>query len=268
MVALYEAKGELSEAEATYRKAIERRPSYWGGYNELGRLYYAMGRYPQAEAMFQKVVELTPDNLRGYGNLGGIYHLAGKDDLAEATLRKSIAIKPTGEALSNLGTIQFYRGHYADAARSFETAIHLGSAEYKLLYNLAAAYSLLPDEKAKAAAAWRRAVEAAERERTVNPKDGPLLADLADGYANLGETAKARATLAEALALGARDVNVMFQAGSVYETLGERAQALAWVQKALESGYSREEILRVPHLAGLRADPRFQKVLSAVPAHS
>ena len=264
----YEATGRTAEAEATYRRAIERRPGYWAGYNNLGALYYATGRYPQAEAMFQKVVELTPDNLRGYGNLGGIYHLAGKDDLAEATLRKSIAIKPTGEALSNLGTIQFFRGRHAEAARSFEAAIRLGSAEYKLLYNLAAAYALAPGEKEKAPEAWRHAVEAAERERAVNPKDAPLLADLADGYANLGETAKARATLGEALAIGAQNVNVMFQAGSVYETLGDRAQALAWVQRALEGGYSRDEVLRVPHLAGLRADPRFQKILSAVPAHS
>jgi len=264
----YEAKGMPAEAEATYRKAIERQPTYWGGYNELGGFYYALGRYPEAETMFQKIIQLTPDNVRGYNNLGGIQHLLGKADAAEQTLRQSIAIRPTGEALSNLGTIQFFRGQYAEAVRSFEEALHLGSAEYKLLYNLAAAYAMLPAEKARAPAAWRRAVEAAERERTVNPKDAPLLADLADGYANLGETARARATLGEALAVGGHDVNVMFQAGSVYETLGDRARALAWLQKALAGGYSREEVLRVPHLTRLRADPRFQKILSAVPAHS
>jgi serine/threonine-protein kinase len=264
----YEAKGMLAEAEATYRKAIERRPGYWGGYNELGGFYHAVGRYPEAEAMFLRIVELTPDNVQGYNSLGGIYHLSGKDDLAERTLLESIAIKPTGDAYSNLGTVQFFRGQYAEAAHSFEQAARLGSDQYDLLYNLAAAYSRAPGGQEKAPAAWRRAVKAAERERAVNPKDALLLAHLADGYVNLGESAKARATLREALALGAKDVNVMFRAGSAYEALGDRAEALAWVERALRSGYSRDEILRAPQLNGLRADPRFQALLSAVAAPS
>lgn len=264
----YEAKGMLAEAEATYRKAIERRPGYWGGYNELGGFYHAVGRYPEAEAMFLKIIDLTPDNVQGYNSLGGIYHLSGKDALAERTLLKSIAIKPTGDAFSNLGTVQFFRGQYVEAAHSFEEAVRLGSEQYNLLYNLAAAYSLAPSGREKAPAAWRRAVAAAERERAVNPKDALLLAYLADGYVNLGESAKARATLREALALGAKDVNVMFRAGSAYEALGDRAEALVWIERAIQNGYSLDEIARAPQLSGLRGDPRFQALLSATAAAS
>jgi serine/threonine-protein kinase len=266
--AAYQAKGQAAEAEATYRKAIDRKPAYWGGYSELGVFYYGQSRYAEAEAMFRKVVELTPDNLRGYSNLGGIQHLMGKDADAERTLRQSIAIRPTGEAWSNLGTIQFYRGQHAEAARSFEQALRLGSAEYKLLYNLAAAYALVPADRAKAPDAWRKAVAAAERERAVNPRDAPLVADLADGYANLGQADKARAAIKDAVAIDERNATVMFQAASVYESLGDREQAMAWIQKALGAGYSRDEVLRAPHLAGLRADPRFQKILSTGAAQS
>ncbi len=257
----YEAKGELSEAEAAYRKAIERRPTYWGGYNELGAFFYSLARYDEAAVAYRKVVELTPDNVFGWQNLGVIQHLMGRDAEAEATLRRSITVQPTASALSNLGTIQSYRGQYAEAVKSFEAALRLGPAEYKLFYNLAAAYSLAGGQTEKARAAWREAVAAAERERQVNPQNGPLLADLADGYANLGQTDLAKRLIEEALSVVPGDVNVMFQAGSVYEKVGDRDRAIQWIGGALRQGYSREEIVRSPYLAGLREDPRFQKLV-------
>jgi serine/threonine-protein kinase len=255
----YEAKGQLAEAEATYRKAISLRPTFWAGHSRLGVFYYAQGRYPEAASAFRQVIELTPDNVRGYDNLGGLYHLMGRDDEAEAMLQKSISIKPSAVAFSNLGTIQFFRGQYAGAARSFEQASALGTAGYKVLYNLASAYLRVPGEREKAAAAFRRAAEAAERERQVNPKDGQLVADLAACHANLGEADKARSRIREALALAPEDANVMYQAASVYEGVGERAKALEWIGRALEKGYSKDEVARAPDLVGLRADPRFQK---------
>ncbi len=262
------AKGQLAEAEATYRKALERKPGYWGGYSKLGTFYYSTSRYAEAEAMFRKVLELTPDNMRGYFNLGGIQHLLGKDDEAETTLRRSIEIKPTGEAYSNLGTIQFFRGQYAEAARSFEQAITLGSAEYKMVYNLATAYALAPGEQKRAAEAWRRAATAAERERSVNPNNGPLVADLAAIRANLGESQEAQALAAQALALSPDDAGVLYQVGSVYEQVGQRDKALTWIGGALAKGYPIDEIRRSPTLAALRQDPRFAKLAGASQARS
>jgi serine/threonine-protein kinase len=264
----YEAKNRLGDAEALYRKAIALRPTFWSGYSRLGVFYYARGRYPEAEAAFKRVIELTPDNVRGYDNLGGLYHLMGRDDEAEATLRKSIAIKPSAVALSNLGTIQFYRGRYADAARTFERAAALGTAGYKVLYNLANAYRWAPGERAKAAEAYRGAADAAERERQVNPKDAQLVADLADCRANLGQADEATSLVREALALAPDDVNVMYQAGSVYEVLGDRSKALEWIGQAFAHGFSRDEAERNPYLEGLRADPRFRKLLTSLRASS
>jgi serine/threonine-protein kinase len=256
----YAAKGQLAQAEATYQKAIDRKPGYWGGYSRLGAFYAATSRYAEAEEMFRKVLELTPDNVRGYFNLGGIQHLLGRDDEAERTLRRAIEIKPTGEAWSNLGTIQFFRGQYPESARSFEQAIALGSAEYKMVYNLATAYALTPGSEAKAQEAWRRALAAAERERAVNPKNGPLVADLAAIRANLGEKKEARALATEAVKLSPDDASVFYQAGSVFEQVGERDKALTAIGKALAKGYPVDEIERSPTLRALRDDPRFLKL--------
>ena len=45
---------KIEEAEATYRRAIEMKPDYWGGYDNLGLFYYTQGRYEDATAQFQK----------------------------------------------------------------------------------------------------------------------------------------------------------------------------------------------------------------------
>ncbi len=60
------------------------------------------------------------------------------------------------------------------------------------------------------------------------------------------------------------DVKVMFWVGSTYERLGERENALHWIGKALENGYSRVQIEREPDFRELRANARFQALLKKI----
>jgi serine/threonine-protein kinase len=252
------ALGRTKEAEATYRKAIEQRPGYWGGYNELGKFYARQQRYAEAVASFRKVIELTPDNQRGYSNLGAIHHLAGRYDEALAALRRSMEIRPTAAAASNIATIEFFEGRYAAAARALEQALKLGSSDYRVWYNLAAAYYWAPGERERSRTAFERALALGDQARATNPRDAPLLSTLADCHAHLGQAGRARELLAQALRLAPDEGEVLFQAAGVVEFLGDRARALALVKKALDSGYSRDEIARAPNMEALRADPRFE----------
>jgi serine/threonine-protein kinase len=259
LAAAYSALGRLEEAEATFRKAIELRPTYWATHNALGAFYYTHGRYAEAEKEFRRATELSPDNARAYSNLGGVYQAMGRPDEAEVMLGKSATLKPTASALSNLGTLQFSRGDFAEAARTFERALRVDDSSHRVWRNLASAYHWAPGERGKARAAYERAARLAERERAVNPRNAGLLVRLADCYAMLGEAGKARRLVSDALALAPRDVDVMFQAGSVYELLGERGRALDWIGKAVEHGYPAEDVKRAPDLKELRADPRFER---------
>ena len=254
------ALGRLEEAEAGYQKAIGQRPDYWGGHNDLGKFYYAQQRYTEAVRQFRRVIELTPDNARGYSNLGGIYHLMGRYDEALDMLQRSLSIRPTPEAASNVATLEFFRGRYEEAARAFEKAVKLGSSDYQLWYNLAAAYYWAPDLRDKAAAAYGRAIALAEEARKTNPRDASLLAVLADCYGHLGRAREARQLVAEALRLAPADGEVLFRAACLVEFLGDRARALALVTRAMAGGYSKDEVARAPDLEALRADPRFKTV--------
>ena len=93
-------------AEETIRKAIERRPNYWTGYNHLGVFYLSNGRFAEATGMFRKVVELTPDNSRGWTNLGGAYLQQGLFEESIEPLRRATELQPSSpSAFSNLGTV-------------------------------------------------------------------------------------------------------------------------------------------------------------------
>jgi len=262
LAAAYEALGQAENAERTYRRAIELRPDYGSGYQWLGAFYYRQGRHEEAIRMFQRGVELAPGNSRAYSNLGGAYWAAGRYDKARVWFERSLATRPNYRAYNNLGTLYFFQeSRYADAARMYEKALALDDRDYRVWSNLAAAYRWTPGEQDKARAAYERAARMAEEQRNVNPRDPHVLVVLADCYAMLGQAAKARTLVQQALALAPGEAEVMFRAGDIYEELGDRERALEWIGKALARGYSRAELERAPGLAQLRADARYPRLL-------
>ena len=60
LASAYDAQGDLAQAEATYRKAIELKPDYWDGYYHLGFFCYNHNRYKEAISQFERMVALTP----------------------------------------------------------------------------------------------------------------------------------------------------------------------------------------------------------------
>jgi serine/threonine-protein kinase len=257
----YERLGRLADAETTLKRAIEVKPSYWAGYNSLGGYLFRRGRYPEAVEAFQKVIALTPDNEVAYSNLGGIFVLMERYAEAEVALGKALQLHSDPDALSNLGTCQYFQGRYADAARTFEAVVKQRDTDATLWRNLAAAYYWSPGERDKAAGAYRRSVALAKRDLELDPHDAVTLAYVADAYAMLGEGAAARRFAGEALAAAAGDLNVLFVVGQLYEQLGDRKRALELIGRALAAGYSASQIERAPALARLRADPGFKQAL-------
>ena len=81
-----------------------------------------------------------------------------------------------------------------------------------------------------------------------------------------GNAAAARALVVEALRLAPGDNTVLKMAADVYETLGDRNEALKWLDLALRGGYPRSEIDRAPSFEKLRQDPRYDGIGRPRPA--
>ena len=258
-----EALGRLGDAEKEYRRAIELEPLSWEGYNRLGVFDFNHGRYADAAGMFRRVTEITPDNVRGFYSLGAVYHEMGDLARAETAYKKSIALKPNSAALSNLGTLYYDRAQYRESADTFEKAVALAPSDSVLWTNLGDAYRWAPGLRARAGAAYRKAIDLARAELAINPKDAAACVTLALGFAKTGNAAEAKTQIERALAIDPRDVNTFYEAAIVASAGGDSAAAIDWIRRAAEAGYSRDRIEREPEFAGVRNHPDFQRALAA-----
>ncbi len=256
----YRVAGKTSEAEATYKTAIARSPEYWGGHSDLGVFYNLIGRYADAEASFRKALALVPDSYAAYNNLGGVLYNMGRIDDAIAMSRKSLELRPSPETYSNVGTIEFVRGNYAEAAQYYEKAVALNPSFHLLWGNLGDACVMVPALHSRGTEAYQRALQLADGELTVNPRDAELRAAAATYLLGLGDFKRAVPEVLQARELAPDQVNFLFLAALVHEAAGQRAQALRFLEEAARKGYAPIEIQRHPQLAKLRADPGYKPI--------
>ncbi|TAM82094.1 MAG: tetratricopeptide repeat protein [Acidobacteria bacterium] len=250
-----------TEAEATYQQAIAVRPHYWAPYNWLGVLYLRTGEMQKAAEMFKKVTQLAPGNHQAFYNLCGADYFLGKWDEAEDMCKKSIALRPSGIAYSNIGTVTFSKGHFEESAGYFEEAVKLDPNDSEMWGNLADAYRWSPGGRARAISAYSKASALAREMLRVNPRSYKLLGDVAIYEAKSSNIKQAMDDLAQALSLAPKDVQLMYNASIVFHLAGQKAKAFDYLRRSLAGGYPVESILTDPEWAALRSDPAFQQAI-------
>ena len=258
---VYEAQGKFSEAEQTLRKAISLRPSYWAGYNRLGYFYYFQSRYDEAGEAFQTVINLTPQNAIAYRNLGSTYHALGQTDDAKRAFHESIQLEQHYGAYTNLATIYFYEGNFSDAAETYQKALELQDTDYRIWAGLGESLHWSGDQPLIELKAWQKAHELAREALQLNPNDPLLLAEIAGYEARLGRQEEALKSLKAAVTARPRNGETFFVIAVTYEQLGDRATALVWIKRCIDSGYTMSEIEREPSLRDLRTDTRFRQLI-------
>ena len=256
-----EARGDVVAAEQTYKRAIDLRPDYWGGYNDLGKFYFNNSRYNDAIPVFKKVIELTPDNYKGYNNLGAMYYSLGQWDDASAMFERSYAISPTYRAASNVGTLNYIEHHFDKAAQWYDRALTYGTNDYTVFGNLATACYWIKEMQERSPDLFRRAIGLAQQQLKVNPREAETMGDVGSYYGMLGMKDSARIYTEQALAMDTTDARLMFVAATTYEKIGNRDLALHWIEKALDAGYSVSDISNQPELEALYTDPRYKAIV-------
>jgi len=260
MARAYEHSGRIQDAEATFQKSAALRPDYWDGYGELGNFYDRQGRYQEALTEFRRAIELTPDNAQLYGNVAQVYLGMGDPKVlpqAEEALKKSIELSPGYAAYANLGNLYLQQRRYAESAAMSEKAVQLNDNDALVWNNLAIAYEALKDGD-KAASARDRQLKLLEDAVKVQPQDAQIHAQLAFIYARKKLRDKALMQAQAALALAPDDPTVLVNIGDAYEDLGDRRQALRYIQESLKKGYALQDLKDDPDLQNLLSDPNFR----------
>jgi len=256
----YENLNRLDDAEKAYRAAITLRPNYWMGYNRLGGFYIRHGKWEQAAEMFSQVVSLAPDSFIGYNNLGDVKMYEGKNAEAIPLLQRSLQIRKTADATSNLGTAYFQLRRYADAAAAYEQATQLDPQNYVVWGNLGDAYFWTPARREEAAGAYTRATALALAALQVNTRDAAALSSVSLYRAMLGERIQAVNYLERALRLEPKRPDLLLNAAIAYQQMGEPERALDYLEKAVAAGLPAESLRDLPNFDSLRNKPRFQKL--------
>jgi tetratricopeptide (TPR) repeat protein len=97
-------EGDVDEAVAQYRKALQSEPAALEARLELGRLYFERGDFSAAQSQFEQAKRTAPDNLAAREGLGDVYYRMGRLPLAIREWQAALEIRPDPGILYKLKT--------------------------------------------------------------------------------------------------------------------------------------------------------------------
>jgi Flp pilus assembly protein TadD len=247
---------------AVLRQATDLRPGFWRNWSYLGYAYFQAGRHQDAIAAYERLLALQPDSARGHAAYGVVLHEIGRVEEARAHYRRALDLDPTPSAWSNLGTLDFFEGRYADAVGAYEKAIAMRPKDATYHNNLGDARTALR-RRTEAASAYGTALELLEQQLATNPRDAQALSQRSLVEAKLGRMADARRHAADALAMLPDNKEVLYHSCAVATLDGRLDEAAQLLERALEHGYSVTFASRDPNLASLRQLPGVRDRLAA-----
>lgn len=260
----HDCRGRIDEALAGYERAVALDPAADNSrasaaylYDRKGRLADALGANTSLQGDPARVRYLQ---LQIANNLD----LLGYPQAAEARYRRSFERYPDN-VFSNIAWPRylFRHGRMSEAQAALDEAKRRSTAHVDL-HLLDAELARLRGDGAAAAQAYREAT--ALRPQASLPT---TLARIDAGNVDAG-WAQARAErLAADLSAGAGYPSDWLEVALLRDAAGERATALAAVQRAIDSGYSDADYLRVsPLFRAMMAEPAFVRGLDAISRHN
>jgi tetratricopeptide (TPR) repeat protein len=222
----------------------------------FARLHGAWDR-AGARADLDRAVELAPGSARARLWLAIALEVAGETERAVAEARRAAALEPESPVYAAaLGHRLFWARRYDEAIAQLERAHALDPSRPTARYFQGRALVQLGDLEG-ARRSFSRAAE-------ISPGDANLLSAIALLDALAGRRRAALAALAELERLHARGYPFASQIAGVLVALGERARALAWLERALTTREGPLLWLAVdPRFDALRGEERFRELASA-----
>jgi tetratricopeptide (TPR) repeat protein len=117
-------EGNVEEAIVHLQKALQIDPAYAEAYNHMGSALMKKGQAGEAIGYYQKAVQLNTSYADPYNNLGVAFLRNGQVDEAIAYYKKAVTINPgSAEMQYNLGNALARKGNWADAIACYQAAL-------------------------------------------------------------------------------------------------------------------------------------------------
>ena len=231
-------------------RAVELDPNLAEAYAALGSIRQEQLRWAEAEAALVRAIQLKP----GYAPAHHWYglYLTSRGQFGEAVIQMQQATRqdPLSVAVrAALGFVYYMSGDFQAALEEYRRALQLETDRHWLHRHMALAYS------------GNQSLDEAISELDQVPPGTEIAVDLnairAYVYALAGRMAEARALV---VPLDARAAGAPFSAieqASARLALGEKADAYAWLTRAIENREHDVQYLAVdPRFAALRGESR------------
>jgi tetratricopeptide (TPR) repeat protein len=149
---------------------------------------------------------------------------------------------------------------FQESADASEKALSLNDKNYEVWSNLLICddWLKLPE---KSAQVRRHLIVQLEQAVRLDPHDANAHAILAMVYAAEHEKEKSISNIQTVLALTPNDPNNLLSVADAYELLGDRRQAVLYVQKTLKAGLPLNQLQSDPEIQGALPDPALHLLL-------
>ena len=221
------ARGNVKEAEISWKKVLEIDPKNAEAWNNLGVLYRKQGDNEKALAAFQEAAELAPDRPDIPYNIGNLYKTSGDFEKAVSYYNKAIEADPEyAPAFNNLGTLYEAKKDREKALEVFRRGLSADSGDASLRFNMGLVYQ--EEER------WDDAREAFNIALKKRPGWIPGLNNLGIVLQEMGREDEAARTFRSLLDIEPKNVSALNNLGVAYDHLGRTEDARKCYKKALE----------------------------------
>ena len=246
-----------ADAGTLYRATIDRNPSCWMAYNNLG-IVRAGTQGEEAVALFEQALRLKPDDAEAHNNLGSTLRGIGRlresiEHLQEAVrldpnyfdahynlgvtltilgrpealihLQEAVRLNPgSAEARSSLGNVLKEAGRVEEALVQYQRAIQLRPEDADARYNLGVILQSMG--RSEAVAQFEEAVR-------LKPDFAEARNNLGSALQSSGRFEEAETQYREALRLKPGFADVRYNLGNVCQKLGRAEEAVTQYREAL-----------------------------------
>ena len=249
---------DFPKAKAAALRAVALDDSLAEAHTSLANaLFHYDWDWTSAEKEFRRAIALNPGYAAAHHWYAGLLSSIGRHDEALAEIKRAQELDPLSLIINtDIGSTLFDSGDYDLAINQLRSTLELDPSFWVLRWWLGRSYLA----KGLHEAGVREFESVAELSKG-NPS---ALAWLGYGYAVSGETAKARQILARLQQKAKESYVSPYQFAVLYASLGERDQAIGYLEKAFQERCYEMYFLNLERhrlFRPLDSDPRFQEIL-------
>ena len=219
-------RGQLAQAQAHYRRALQADPFHAASLHHLGIIAYQTSDFAQALSLIDQALEIEPRDASAQNNRGLVLQDMGQPLQALECFEQAMALLPAyPDALNNRGNALSDLGRHAEAIESYEAALKINARYPQAHKNLGDALRALGRREA-AVASYDQAI-------ALNPHYVDALINRANTLRELRQPRAALASYELAVAIDPRSAQAHNNLGNLLQELRQHERALACFEQAI-----------------------------------